>query len=95
VLPHVLLERKIRIKLPDVLPRAIHANDIELLLGAISTGRDKAMILLLLRTGMRIGELLKVELADISQRERKYWYIWVRRISRGVPFITVKMRPWP
>jgi site-specific recombinase XerD len=71
VLPHVLLERKIRIRLPDVLPRAIPANDIELLLGAISTVRDKAMILLLLRTGMRIGELLKVKLADISQREKK------------------------
>lgn len=71
VLPHVLLERKIRIKLPDVLPRAIPANDIELLLGAISTVRDRAMILILLRTGMRIGELLGVKLTDISPNERK------------------------
>lgn len=71
VLPHVLLERKIRIKLPDVLPRAIPGDDIELLLGAISTVRDKTMILLLLRTGMRIGELLDVKLTDISPNERK------------------------
>jgi integrase/recombinase XerD len=71
VLPHVLLERKFRIKLPDVLPRAIPASDIELLLSAITTVRDKAMILLLLRTGMRIGELLKVKLTDINPNERK------------------------
>lgn len=71
VLPHALLQKKIRIKLPDVLPRAIPASDIELLLGAIDTTRDKAMILLLLRTGMRIGELLEVKLSDISPTERK------------------------
>lgn len=71
VLPQVLLERKIRVKLPDVLPRAIPASDIEVLLGAISSVRDKALILLLLRTGMRIGELLKVKLTDINPNERK------------------------
>lgn len=71
VLPHALLQRKIRIKLPDALPRAIPSSDIGLLLGAMDTARDKAMILLLLRTGMRIGELLEVKLTDISSTERK------------------------
>jgi len=71
VLPHVVMEKKIRIKLPAVLPQAIPASDIDLLLDAITTNRDRAMILLLLRTGMRIGELLEVKLSDINLAERK------------------------
>ncbi len=71
VLPHTILQNKIRIKLPDALPRAIPSEDIKLLLEAITTVRDQAMILLLLRTGMRIGELLEVKFIDISFAERK------------------------
>jgi len=71
ILPHTIMQRKIRIKLPDVLPRAIPAEDIDLLLEAITTVRDRALILLLLRTGMRIGELLGVKVDDIIMSERK------------------------
>lgn len=71
VLDQEILQRKIRIKLPDPLPRAIPAEDVQLLLESISTIRDKAIILLLLRTGMRIGELLTVKTTDISFTERK------------------------
>jgi integrase/recombinase XerD len=71
VLPDTVMERKIRIKLPEALPRAITLEDQQSLLGAISSDRDRALILLLLRTGMRIGELLDVELPDISIAERK------------------------
>ncbi len=71
VLPNTIMERKIRIKLPQALPRAISPEDLEQLLGAIRSDRDRALILLLLRTGMRIGELLEVLVSDISFRERK------------------------
>lgn len=71
VLPQAILQRKIRIKLPNALPRAMPSEDIEHLLEALITVRDKALILLLLRTGMRIGELLEVKIADISFVERK------------------------
>lgn len=71
ILPHTIMQRKIRIKLPDVIPRAIPAEDIQLLLEAITTVRDRALILLLLRTGMRIGELLSVTVDDIIMSERK------------------------
>jgi site-specific recombinase XerD len=71
ILPQDMMQRKIRIKLPDPLPRAIPSEDVGLLLEAITSVRDRAMILLLLRTGMRIGELLKVKLTDISLSERK------------------------
>ena len=66
VLGYELLERRIRIKLPDRLPRAIDPEDIKQLLSVIDHVRDRAMILLLLRTGMRIGELLHTKVHDVD-----------------------------
>ena len=66
VLGYELLERKIRIKLPDRLPRAIDPEDLKQLLSVINLVRDRAMILLLLRTGMRIGELLNTKVHDLD-----------------------------
>lgn len=66
VLGYELLERKIRIKLPDRLPRAIDPEDVKRILSAIDQVRDRAMILLLLRTGMRIGELLNTKVHDLD-----------------------------
>ena len=62
---------KMRIKLPDALPRAMEPEDVELLMSVDSNTRDRAMILLLLRTGMRIGELLSTTLRDVNLREQK------------------------
>jgi integrase/recombinase XerD len=61
-----LLKRKIHIKLPIKLPKSIESDDEDRILAQINKTRDKAMILLLLRTGMRIGELLKTTMQDIS-----------------------------
>ena len=66
VLGYELLERKIRIKLPDRLPRAIDPEDLKRLLTTIDQVRDRAMIQLLLRTGMRIGELLNTKVHDLD-----------------------------
>jgi site-specific recombinase XerD len=66
-----LLERRIKLKLPDRLPRAIGPEDLELLLSVINHTRDRALILLLLRTGMRIGELLNTKVDDLDLREKK------------------------
>lgn len=66
-----VLKRKIRIKIPDALPRAIDPQDIQLLLAVIKTPRDRAMVLVLLRTGMRIGELLDTRLSDLNLREKR------------------------
>lgn len=71
VLPADLLQKKIRIKLPEVLPRAIPDEDLKQILAVITNVRDRALILLLLHTGMRIGELLKVKMTDIIQADRK------------------------
>ncbi|WP_321283847.1 tyrosine-type recombinase/integrase [uncultured Vibrio sp.] len=71
LLPFDILRKKIRIKEPEVLPKAIPAEDIALLLREIISTRDRALILLLLRTGMRIGELLQVKMTDIILPEKK------------------------
>ena len=71
ILPYELLHKKIRIKPEELLPRAIPAQDIKSLLAVITSIRDRALILLLLRTGMRIGELLNVKISDIHLSERK------------------------
>jgi integrase/recombinase XerD len=52
------------------LPRSIEPDDVKRLLRKRFTPRDKCMILMLLRTGMRICELLALKLQDINLRER-------------------------
>ncbi len=71
MLSQTIMERKIRLQKPEPLPKAIPAEDIGLLLDAIDNVRNRALLLLLLRTGMRIGELLEVRVSDIILQERK------------------------
>ncbi|MCX5842335.1 MAG: site-specific integrase [Deltaproteobacteria bacterium] len=52
------------------LPRSIEPDDVKRLLRKRFTTRDKCMILLLLRSGIRIGELLALKLQDIHLKER-------------------------
>jgi site-specific recombinase XerD len=66
-----LMERKVKLKLPDRLPRAFDPEHLDQLLCAIDDCRERALVLLLLRTGMRIGELLNCKLADIDLNEQK------------------------
>lgn len=71
VLNYELLEHRIRLKLPDNLPRAMQPEHVDQLLVAIDHVRDRALILLLLRTGMRIGELLNTKVDDIDLGDQK------------------------
>ncbi|MBW2202311.1 MAG: tyrosine-type recombinase/integrase [Deltaproteobacteria bacterium] len=66
-----LLVKKIRLRLPDPLPKAINPEDVNRLLSVVNHVRDRAMILVLLRTGMRIGELLNTRVNDIDLSQRK------------------------
>jgi len=66
-----VLSRRIIIKVPDALPRAMGPEDIRHLISVIDTIRDRAMILVLLRTGMRIGELLNTVVSEVNLKERK------------------------
>src|SRR5210317_483621 len=71
IVGYELMERKIKLKLPDPLPRAMDSQDLTLLLSVIDNTRDRALILLLLRTGMRIGELLNTKVDDVDLGQQK------------------------
>jgi integrase/recombinase XerC/integrase/recombinase XerD len=71
VIPGSLLKRGIKLKLPDVLPRAMNPTDVRKLLCVIDDIRDRALFLLLLRTGIRIGEALGLRLNDLDIKGRK------------------------
>lgn len=58
IIPPNIFGRRIRLQVPEQLPRAMNPNDLLSLLSVIKGTRDRAIILVLLRTGMRIGELL-------------------------------------
>jgi len=60
-----LLHHKVRMQEPDALPKAIPDEDIKSLFAAVTSVRDRALLILLYRTGMRIGELLQVKVDDI------------------------------
>ena len=46
-------------------------DDLQKLLSVIGDIRDRAMIMVLLRTGMRIGELLQTKVGDVHIQERR------------------------
>ena len=66
-----IMKRKVRIQEPDALPKAIPSEDIEAIFNAVTSIRNRALLMLLYRTGMRIGELLQVKLEDIVLPEQK------------------------
>ena len=68
--PEMLL-KKVKIKVPDALPRAMDHDDVKKLIKVLTDTRDRAMVLVLLRTGMRIGELLHTLVSEISVKERR------------------------
>jgi len=71
VISGAVLKRSIKLKLPDVLPRAMNPADVRKLLCVIDDIRDRALFLLLLRTGIRIGEALGLRLNDLDIKGRK------------------------
>lgn len=71
VISSEVLSRRLSIKVPKALPRALDPLDVKKLLAVIQKVRDRAMILVLLRTGIRIGELLRLKVSDVYLPERK------------------------
>ena len=58
-------------KIWEKLPRAMLPGEVKRLLSVIENPRDKAMILILLRTGLRVGELLKLKVDDLILEAQK------------------------
>jgi integrase/recombinase XerD len=83
LIPGTALKKRIRFKLPDLLPRAMHPDDVKKLLSIIDHTRDRALVLLLLRTGIRIGEALSLTMNDIDLKERKVHLYQGEKNDRG------------
>jgi len=71
LIPGTSLKKRIRLKLPETLPRAMNPQDVKRLLSIIDHTRDRALFLLLLRTGIRIGEALALTMNDVDLTDRK------------------------
>jgi integrase/recombinase XerD len=78
-----LLKRKLRVKVPEALPRAMDPEDVQQLLAVIEKVRDRALILVLLRTGMRIGELLATRMSEVNLREKQILIIEAQKTRVG------------
>jgi integrase/recombinase XerD len=83
ILSDELLERRIKLKMPDRLPRAIDPEEVAQLLLVITHPRDRALILLLLRTGMRIGELLHCRVDELDIRQHKIFIYQADKTAVG------------
>ncbi|WP_406415331.1 tyrosine-type recombinase/integrase [Streptomyces sp. NBC_00873] len=59
------------LRTPRTLPRVLGPNEVELVLGALNTARDRAMVLAMLLGGLRRCEVLGLRLGDLSPGERR------------------------
>ena len=66
-----IFPNRLTVKVADSLPRALDPEDVKRLLSVIDCTRDRAMALVLLRTGMRIGELLGLLVREVNFKERR------------------------
>jgi integrase/recombinase XerD len=59
------------VRTPRTLPRVLSPSDVDALLGALRTRRDRAMVLAMLLGGLRRCEVLGLRLADVNAGERR------------------------
>jgi len=83
ILSPSLFKKRIKLSLPETLPRAMNPKDVKKLIDVIHNIRDRALILLLLRTGMRIGEVLGLTMNDIDIPEKKIRLMEGEKNERG------------
>ena len=66
-----VLPRRHFLRQPQRLPRPVQESDLRLFFAVIEDARDKAMFILMLRCGLRLGELEELRLEDLDLAGRK------------------------
>jgi site-specific recombinase XerD len=67
--------RKISIRLPKPLPRHLKDREVEKFLAVINDARDKAMFLLMLRSGLRVEEVARLTVDAVEYRKRQVFIL--------------------
>lgn len=65
------VRRTVRVRVPLRLPRPMTNADVDALLASITTMRDLAIVLVMLDGGLRPGEVLCLQMADVSYGRRR------------------------
>ncbi len=65
------MRRAVRVKTVQRLPRPMDDDQIDSLLNSLRLKRDKAMLLLMLHGGLRPGEVLNLQIEDISYARKR------------------------
>ena len=65
------IRRAIRVKTPDLLPRPLADEKVDALMASIRRRRDRAMLLLMLKGGLRPGEVLSLHLDDVQYGRKR------------------------
>ena len=65
------VSRAVRVKVVQRLPRPLDDDQTEALLGSMRRERDRSMVLLMLDGGLRPGEVLNLQLDDVSYGRRR------------------------
>jgi site-specific recombinase XerD len=63
--------RRISIRLPKPLPRHLKDEEVEKFLSVIGDPRDRAMFLLMLRSGLRVEEVARLTVGAVDYRKRQ------------------------
>ena len=84
------MERIDKPRVPKVIPKRLSDNDVAKLLEACTGSReairDRAIVLLLVDTGIRAGELVNLKVGDIDFEKREIVVMGKDRKERIVPF---------
>lgn len=79
------------LRTPRTLPRVLDAGEVEAVLGALNTARDRAMVLAMLLGGLRRCEVLGLRLGDLSPGERRIFVVEGKGgLQRLIPISSIK-----
>jgi site-specific recombinase XerD len=78
-----------RIRVADVMPKAISDEDAERLIASATSARDRVLLLLLRDTGARIGTLLAIDVEDIDMSRKR---VVVRQKGGGLVMLYLSDR---
>jgi len=68
------------LRIPRRLPRHLRDEEVSVLLDGITKPRDKAMVMVMLRCGLRVEELAHLQIADLDRRQSR---VFVRHAKGG------------